>query len=241
MFTLKRTILGTVAAAVALGSAAVGMSAGHATVIPHTTRTVQLIHPLHATAPVTRRTPAVVSYTVHAGDTLTAIAGHLYRNPDAWPVLYWANHARIRWADIILPGQNLRVPALPARIPAGPAALAPPPPPPPAPVRQAAVAAAVPAAATGYRQTATDTSYTAGDIPGGAFGRCVVSRESGGNTQVMNATGHYGLYQFAYGTWAHYGGNPGDFGHASAAEQNRVFANAIAAGGQSNWSPYDGC
>ena len=36
-------------------------------------------------------------------------------------------------------------------------------------------------------------------------------------------------------------GLPADFGHASVAEQNQVFANAIAAGGQSNWAPYDGC
>jgi hypothetical protein len=28
---------------------------------------------------------------------------------------------------------------------------------------------------------------------------------------------------------------------ASVAEQNRVFANALAQGGQSNWFPYDGC
>ena len=28
---------------------------------------------------------------------------------------------------------------------------------------------------------------------------------------------------------------------AALAEQNQVFANALAAGGQSNWSPYDGC
>jgi len=25
------------------------------------------------------------------------------------------------------------------------------------------------------------------------------------------------------------------------AEQNQVFANALAAGGESNWAPYDGC
>ena len=30
-------------------------------------------------------------------------------------------------------------------------------------------------------------------------------------------------------------------GNASVAEQNQVFANALAAGGQSNWSAYDGC
>jgi hypothetical protein len=75
----------------------------------------------------------------------------------------------------------------------------------------------------------------------GSFQQCVIARESGGNAQVMNSTGHYGLYQFSASTWAAYGGNPADFGNASAAEQNQVFANAIAAGGQSNWAPYDGC
>ncbi len=84
-------------------------------------------------------------------------------------------------------------------------------------------------------------STYSGGIPGGAFGQCVVARESGGQTQVMNSTGHYGLYQFSASTWAAYGGNPADFGHASAAEQNQVFANALARGGESNWAPYDGC
>lgn len=87
----------------------------------------------------------------------------------------------------------------------------------------------------------TGASGTLGAYPGGAFGACVVARESGGNAQVMNSSGHYGLYQFAESTWEEYGGSAADFGHASAAEQERVFSNALAAGGQSNWSPYDGC
>ena len=74
-----------------------------------------------------------------------------------------------------------------------------------------------------------------------SFQECVITRESGGNSQVMNSSGHYGLYQFSASTWAAYGGNPADFGHASVAEQNRVFDTAIAAGGQFNWAPYDGC
>jgi len=57
----------------------------------------------------------------------------------------------------------------------------------------------------------------------------------------MNSSGHYGLYQFSASTWAAYGGSAASFGHASVAEQNQVFNNAIAQGGQSNWSPYDGC
>jgi hypothetical protein len=74
----------------------------------------------------------------------------------------------------------------------------------------------------------------------GSFQSCVIARESGGNSQVMNSSGHYGLYQFSASTWAAYGGSPSSFGHASVAQQNQVFNNAIAAGGPSNGAPYDG-
>lgn len=75
----------------------------------------------------------------------------------------------------------------------------------------------------------------------GSFQACVISRESGGNSQITNSTGHYGLYQFSYSTWVANGGNPSSFGRASVAEQNQVFANTYAASGTSAWSPYDGC
>jgi Transglycosylase-like domain len=57
----------------------------------------------------------------------------------------------------------------------------------------------------------------------------------------MSSSGYYGCYQFSASTWAEYGGNPADFGSASVTEQNQVYDNAIASGGQSNWSAYDGC
>ena len=167
-------------------------------------------------------------YTVKAGDSLSAIAGRAYHNQDAWPVLYWTNRGKIHWANVIEPGQVLRIPVKPARIPGPPAALGP------------APAAQVSAPASATSQGAVAASYS-GAAPGGSFGQCVIARESGGNAQVMNATGHYGLYQFSASTWAAYGGSPADFGHASVAEQNQVFANAMAQGGQSNWSAYDGC
>lgn len=75
----------------------------------------------------------------------------------------------------------------------------------------------------------------------GSFQRCVIARESGGNSQIMNSSGHYGLYQFSASTWAAYGGDPSLFGKASGAYQTQIFNNAMAKGGQSNWSPYDGC
>ena len=70
---------------------------------------------------------------------------------------------------------------------------------------------------------------------------CIVSRESGGQSQVMNASGHYGLYQFDLGTWESGGGSASDFGHASVAEQNAVFQSVYAARGAEPWAPSDGC
>ena len=193
-------------------------------------------------------------YTVRAGDSLSAIAAKFYHNQAAWPVLYWRNHGQIRWANDIEVGQVLRIPAEPATIPAPPAELSPPPPPPPpapppvtttaaftpkhastAPVRAQPAPAPAPAAPAPAGPAAS------GPWPGGAFGNCVVERESGGNPDVWNASGHWGLYQFSASTWAEYGGSPADFGHAGVAEQEAVFMNAMARGGEFNWAPYDGC
>jgi LysM repeat protein len=188
---------------------------------------------------------APVSYTVQSGDTLSSIAARLYHNANAWPVLYWANHGtgknQIQWANDIGVGQVLKVPAEPATIPSAPGQLAPAQSP-PAYVPQHASSAPVVAQSSEPATPPADVASTwSGGVPGGAFGQCVVSRESGGQAQIMNSTGHYGLYQFSASTWAAYGGNPADFGHASVAEQNQVFANALAAGGEDNWAPYDGC
>ena len=91
-----------------------------------------------------------------------------------------------------------------------------------------------------YRAAATSGGGRV--TPGSGFEACVISRESGGNAQVMNPSGHYGLYQFSASTWQAYGGSAADFGHASAFEQRRIFLNAMATpGGAANWSPYDGC
>jgi transglycosylase-like protein len=84
---------------------------------------------------------------------------------------------------------------------------------------------------------AAAASYTGS----GSMQQCIISRESGGNSQVMNSTGHYGLYQFSESTWEAYGGSAASFGNASVAEQNQVFATAVARNGYSDWTPYDGC
>jgi LysM repeat protein len=168
------------------------------------------------------------SYTVRSGDSLSSIAGKVYHKQNAWPVIYYANRDKVHWADVVSTGQVLKVPALPAKIPAAPGQTGP-------------AAAAAPASGPVQATSAVSGGSYSGGAPGGSFGSCVIARESGGNSQVMNSSGHYGLYQFSESTWVAYGGSAADFGHASAAEQNQVFANAIARGGQSNWSAYDGC
>ena len=176
-------------------------------------------------------------YTIRSGDSLSKIAGKVYHKQNAWPVLYWANRDKVQWANIISAGQVLKVPALPAKIPAAPGQLGPAPAPAPAPVTSTATSTA-----TSYAPVQATAAVSGGTYSGGGgFQSCVIARESGGNSQVMNSSGHYGLYQFSASTWQAYGGSAGSFGHASVSEQNRVFNNAMAQGGQSNWSPYDGC
>jgi Transglycosylase-like domain/LysM domain len=258
---LAPQVLATPAAQAAVRQTAVSDAAGHVQAAPADLLTAIQAAKARAAGQTASAHKAAAgqtaTYAVRSGDSLSAIAGRVYHRQDAWTVLYWANHSQIRWANIISVGQVLQVPALPARIPGAPAQLGPPAPAPaPVPAEAAAPAdaaapaeapAPAPAAATSSsptyapQQASTATSNSGSYSGGSSFQQCVIARESGGNSQVMNSSGHYGLYQFSASTWAAYGGNPGDFGNASVAEQNQVFNNAMAAGGESNWGPYDGC
>jgi LysM repeat protein len=199
---------------------------------------------LHDSRPVihpqTAALAAQAAYTVRPGDTLTAIAQRTYHAAADWPAIFWANQAAIRYANVIRVGQHLLLPATagPVRpVPAGRIA-------PPAPVTTTAYRSPyprsyryTPARTPAYVPAAASVS-TAGDS---SFEACVIARESGGNPDVWNDTGHWGLFQFSKPTWEAYGGSGNDFGSASAAEQYQVFDNAIARGGEDNWAPYDGC
>jgi LysM repeat protein len=192
---------------------------------------------------VAAKSAAQVSYPVKSGDTLSAIAQRFYNDPAYWPAIYWANHSQIHYANVIQVGQVLAVPAKPAKIPGAPSVLGPSAPA-PAPVQttdteSAPVTYSAPVQSAPVQSAPVQAASTYSG--GSGFQQCVIAAESGGNSQVMNSSGHYGLYQFSASTWAAYGGNPADFGNASVSEQNQVFDNAIAAGGESNWAPYDGC
>jgi nucleoid-associated protein YgaU len=50
-------------------------------------------------------------YTVEKGDSLRKIAGEQYGDESKWPEIFEANQPMIKKADLIYPGQVLRIPA----------------------------------------------------------------------------------------------------------------------------------
>jgi LysM repeat protein len=186
-------------------------------------------HVQHATLAVPAahvRRAAPGTYTVRAGDTLSAIAGSLCGDPGDYLALAYNN--QVANPDLIYAGQVFRAACqAAAQAVAGRYAL----PPSSPPARRYTAPAA----------RATET-LGAGTYHGDSgMQACIIARESGGNSQVTNSSGHYGLYQFSEQTWAAHGGNPADFGHASIAEQNQVYAQTVHDDGYSDWSQYDGC
>jgi len=186
-----------------------------------------MIHPAATLAAIevhreaAARPPAEI--VVRRGDSLSGIAA---RYKIEWPGLYEANRTVIgENPNLLNPGERLRIPSA-----ASAARLA-------ASYRQPMVSAVAAPTETAAVQGAPAEPAASG----GSFQECVISRESGGDAQVMNGSGHYGLYQFSYSAWVAAGGNPADFGNASVAEQNQVFATAYAEDGTSPWAPYDGC
>jgi len=79
-----------------------------------------------------------------------------------------------------------------------------------------------------------------GDAAHSALGNCIRNAEEGGSYAWGPGNGG-GAYQFQLGTWEKYGGAASEYGVAGPAYQDQIFDNAIAAGGASNWTLYDGC
>lgn len=83
-------------------------------------------------------------------------------------------------------------------------------------------------------------SSSGGDAANSPLGVCIRNAEEGGSYAWGPGNGG-GAYQFALATWEKYGGAASEYGVAGPAYQNQIFDNAIAAGGASNWTAYDGC
>jgi hypothetical protein len=113
--------------------------------------------------------------------------------------------------------------------------------------RRARLAAQRQAAAQAKQQASASASASpAPTLSGGSnpadspLGVCIRNAEEGGSYAWGPGNGG-GAYQFAIGTWEHYGGAASEFGVAGPAYQDQIFDNAINAGGASNWTAYDGC
>jgi hypothetical protein len=87
---------------------------------------------------------------------------------------------------------------------------------------------------------AATLSSSGTDAAHSPLGVCIRNAEEGGSYAWGPGNGG-GAYQFALGTWESYGGAASEFGVAGPAYQDQIFDNAIAAGGASNWTAYDGC
>jgi hypothetical protein len=88
--------------------------------------------------------------------------------------------------------------------------------------------------------TPAPTAHSGGDAASSPLGICIRKAEEGGSYAWGPGNGG-GAYQFLLGTWEKYGGAASEYGVAGPAYQDRIFDNAIAAGGASNWTAYDGC
>jgi hypothetical protein len=172
------------------------------------------------------------SYTVAPHDSLSSIAGQVYGQPGAWPVLYWANRPAVKWANDIKVGTGLKVPPMPATIPAAPAQLSPPAP--------RVVLAAAPSGAP----AASGASFSGGSAnPGGwsAYKLCVWSAESGRGTNLQNPTSTAsGDFGFLTSTWYGITHLPGPAKDYSLATQSAAFDTLYAESGRSPWIT-DGC
>jgi nucleoid-associated protein YgaU len=56
------------------------------------------------------QTAKVEFYVIRKGDTLSAIAKQFYGNANAYPRIFEANREVIKNADLIFPGQKIRIP-----------------------------------------------------------------------------------------------------------------------------------
>lgn len=241
MISSKLAVSAAAIAAAAIGGQAAASAASAATAPGPHQAAAQAAHETATPAAFTR--PALTAdiartYTVQPGDTLSGIASQF---GISWRALYAANTSVVGSnPNTIFPGEVLALTGAGSQQPAqsGDAN------------QQAAQSGAGQAAAqpgqgqsnAAAQQPATQSPAAAsgGSAPA-SFQQCVIQAESGGDAQVMNSSGHYGLYQFSQSTWDEAGGNPADFGNASVAEQNQVFENAYAMWGTSPWAPYDGC
>jgi LysM repeat protein len=183
--------------------------------------------------PAAHHVPA--SYTVHQGDTLSAIAAHNYGKSADWPAVWWVNRHQVRNPNLLLVGERLRLPAsghvTAAMARAAQAAI--PDPPPPAPASTAPVSYSQPGPSSAAPVYSSAPASTGGGVNWNAIAAC----ESGGNWSISTGNGFYGGLQFTQQTWLGYGGGQyaGSANLATPSEQIAVAQRVLAGQGIGAW------
>lgn len=180
-----------------------------------------------ASAPAEPSAPGM--YTVVPGDHLTSIAVEHGLDPETgWRVLFDANPS-VANPDMIVPGQQLRIPAPGEQVPSR--AL-----PQTAPVYEASSSSSSSSSSGSRRGRSTTRSSTpAGDGVWDQLARC----ESGGNWSHSGGTYDGGL-QFHPGTWnAHGGGQYASTADQATREQQIAVAERVRA--SQGWSAWPAC
>ena len=187
--------------------------------------------------PAAHHAPA--SYTVHQGDTLSAIAAHNYGNSADWPAVWWVNRHQVSNPNMLLVGQRLVLPAsghvTAAMASAAQAAIPAPPPADPAPTTQVSYSQQDPSTAAPVYTSAPAPAPAPAAAPvsssSGVNWNAIAACESGGNWSISTGNGFYGGLQFTQQTWLGYGGGQ----YASSANlatpsQQIAVANRVLAG-----------
>jgi len=177
--------------------------------------------------PVAHQGPA--SYTVRAGDSLSAIAAHAYGSAADWPAVWWANRHHVANPNMIAAGQRLRLPAS-GQVPRWMA-------------RAALAAIAAPESAAPVRTPQAGPSapaQAAAPAPpssGGANWAAIAACESGGNWSANTGNGFYGGLQFTEQTWLANGGGQyaSSANLATAAQQIAVAQRVLTSQGIGAW------
>jgi len=183
--------------------------------------------------PAAHHVPA--SYTVHQGDTLSAIAAHNYGSSADWPAVWWANRHQVRNPNVLLVGQRLHLPAsghvTAAMAHAAQAAM--PAPPPAAPASTTSVSYSQPDPSTAAPVYSSAPASSGSGVNWNAIAAC----ESGGNWSINTGNGFYGGLQFTEQTWLGNGGGQyaSSANLATPSQQIAVAQRVVASQGIGAW------
>jgi LysM repeat protein len=184
--------------------------------------------------PAAHAVPA--SYTVHQGDTLSAIAASTYGSSADWPAVWWANRTQVRDPNLLIVGQHLRLPAsghvTASMARAAQAAI-------PAPQPPAPAADPAPVSTVQSDPSAAAPVYASAPAPSsdGVNWNAIAACESGGNWSINTGNGFYGGLQFTQQTWDAYGGSQyaASANQASESQQIAVAQQVLAGQGIGAW------